>query len=234
MPVFTWMGLVTQFLMAFAMPVITVALFLLLFDRLYDATFFDVADGADPLLWEHLFWIFGHPEVYILILPAFGIISEIIPVFSRKPLFGYPFMVFSGIAIGFMGWGVWAHHVRLWHRPDLGGGLQRLDHVHRRANRREDLQLDGDPLGRQAPVHDGHKDSPSAWWRCSPSTTCRRLPCRLAQRPPADRHLLHRRPLPLRDLRRRTLLGFLGGFYFWWPRCSATGSTRRSARGTSG
>jgi cytochrome c oxidase subunit 1 len=111
MPVFTWMGLVTQFLIAFAMPVITVALFLLTFDRLFDSNFFNVREGADPLLWEHLFWVFGHPEVYILILPAFGIISEIIPVFSRKPLFGYPFMVFSGIAIGFMGWGVWAHHM---------------------------------------------------------------------------------------------------------------------------
>jgi cytochrome c oxidase subunit I len=108
MPIFTWMGLVTQFLIAFAMPVITVALFLLTFDRLYDANFFNVEAGADPLLWENLFWVFGHPEVYILILPAFGIISEIIPVFSRKPLFGYPFMVFSGIAIG---WGVWAHHM---------------------------------------------------------------------------------------------------------------------------
>jgi cytochrome c oxidase subunit 1 len=88
-----------------------VALFLLTFDRLFDANFFNVSQGADPLLWEHLFWIFGHPEVYILILPAFGIVSEIIPVFSRKPIFGYPFMVFSGIAIGFMGWGVWAHHM---------------------------------------------------------------------------------------------------------------------------
>ena len=111
MPVFTWMSLVTQFLLLFAIPVITVALFLLTFDRLFDANFFNVSQGADPLLWEHLFWIFGHPEVYILILPAFGIVSEIIPVFSRKPIFGYPFMVFSGIAIGFMGWGVWAHHM---------------------------------------------------------------------------------------------------------------------------
>ncbi len=111
MPVFTWMALVTQFLLLFAIPVITVALFLLSFDRLFDANFFNVEAGADPLLWEHLFWIFGHPEVYILILPAFGIVSEVIPVFSRKPLFGYPFMVFSGIAIGFMGWGVWAHHM---------------------------------------------------------------------------------------------------------------------------
>ena len=111
MPIFTWMALVAQFLLVFAIPVITVALFLLMFDRLYGANFFVPEAGGDPLLWQHLFWIFGHPEVYILILPAFGIISEIIPVFSRKPLFGYPFMVFSGVAIGFMGWGVWAHHM---------------------------------------------------------------------------------------------------------------------------
>ena len=111
MPVFTWMSFVTQVLLVFAMPVISVALFLLTFDRLFGANFFNVSQGADPLLWEHLFWIFGHPEVYILVLPAFGIVSEIIPVFARKPIFGYPFMVFSGIAIGFMGWGVWAHHM---------------------------------------------------------------------------------------------------------------------------
>ncbi|WP_419929814.1 cytochrome c oxidase subunit I [Candidatus Poriferisocius sp.] len=111
MPVLTWMLLITQFLLLFALPVITVALFLLMFDRLWDANFFNVEAGADPLLWQHLFWIFGHPEVYILILPAFGIVSEIIPTFSRKPLFGYHFMVASGIAIGFMGWGVWAHHM---------------------------------------------------------------------------------------------------------------------------
>jgi cytochrome c oxidase subunit I len=111
MPIFVWMSLVVQFLLLFAIPVISVALFLLMFDRLYDANFFNPEAGADPLLWQHLFWIFGHPEVYILILPAFGIISEVIPTFARKPLFGYTFMVFSGIAIGFMGWGVWAHHM---------------------------------------------------------------------------------------------------------------------------
>jgi cytochrome c oxidase subunit I len=111
MPIFTWMALVSQFLLLFAIPVISVALFLLMFDRLYGGNFFVVDQGADPLLWQHMFWIFGHPEVYILVLPAFGLVSEIIPVFARKPLFGYPFMVFSGIAIGFMGWGVWAHHM---------------------------------------------------------------------------------------------------------------------------
>ena len=111
MPIFSWMVLVTQFLLLFALPVITVALFLLMFQREFDATFFDVSAGADPLLWQHLFWIFGHPEVYILILPSFGIVSEVLPVFSRKPLFGYPLVVFSGAAIGFVGFGVWAHHM---------------------------------------------------------------------------------------------------------------------------
>ena len=111
MPIFSWMILVVQFLLLFAIPVITVALFLLTFQRNFGATFFDVDKGADPLLWQHLFWIFGHPEVYILILPSFGIVSEVLPVFSRKPLFGYKFVVFSGAAIGFLGWGVWAHHM---------------------------------------------------------------------------------------------------------------------------
>ena len=111
MPIFTWMILVVQFLLLFAIPVITVALFLLSFSRNFGATFFDVGKGADPLLWQHLFWIFGHPEVYILVLPSFGIVSEVLPTFSGKPLFGYKFVVFSGAAIGFVGWGVWAHHM---------------------------------------------------------------------------------------------------------------------------
>jgi cytochrome c oxidase subunit 1 len=111
MPVFVWMGLVVQLLLVFSLPIITVDLFLLLFDRRWGTLFFEAAQGGDPVLWQHLFWLFGHPEVYILVLPAFGIISEIIPVFSRKPLFGYQFVVFSGIAIGFIGFGVWAHHM---------------------------------------------------------------------------------------------------------------------------
>ncbi len=111
MPVFVWMTLVTQFLLLFAMPIIAVALFQLMFDRVWGANFFDPATGGDPLLWQHLFWLFGHPEVYIMILPAMGVVSEILPTFARKPIFGYAAVVFSGIAIGFMGWGVWAHHM---------------------------------------------------------------------------------------------------------------------------
>ena len=111
MPVFVWMGLVVQLLLAFSLPVITIGLVELLFDRLFGTHFFDVAAGGSPVLWQHLFWLFGHPEVYILVLPAMGIVSEILPVFARKPLFGYQFVVFSGIAIGFIGFGVWAHHM---------------------------------------------------------------------------------------------------------------------------
>ena len=111
MPVFIWMSLVTSFLLLFAMPIIAVALFQLMFDRAYGANFFNPAEGGDPILWQHLFWLFGHPEVYIMILPAMGIISDVLPTFARKPIFGYAAIVFAGIAIGFMGWGVWAHHM---------------------------------------------------------------------------------------------------------------------------
>ncbi len=111
MPVFTWMTTVVSFLIIFSFPPITVAVIELMFDRLFGTNFFNPAAGGQPILWQHLFWIFGHPEVYILILPAMGVVSEVIPTFSRKPLFGYPFVVFSGIFIGFLGWGVWAHHM---------------------------------------------------------------------------------------------------------------------------
>jgi cytochrome c oxidase subunit I len=111
MPLFTWMALITSFLVVTALPVLAVALFFVTFDRFWGTNFFITQAGGDPVLWQHLFWMFGHPEVYILILPAFGIVSEIIPTFSRKPLFGYAVMVYSGALIGLIGWGVWAHHM---------------------------------------------------------------------------------------------------------------------------
>ncbi len=111
MPVFVWMSLVVQFLIALAFPPITVGLIFLMFDRFFGTHFYDVAAGADLHLWQHLFWIFGHPEVYILILPAFGIVSEVLPTFARKPLFGAPVVIYSGVLIGFFGFGVWSHHM---------------------------------------------------------------------------------------------------------------------------
>ncbi len=111
MPMFVWMSTITFTLIVLAFPSITVGLILLMFDRFFGTNFYVVQHGGDPVLWQHLFWVFGHPEVYILILPAMGIISEILPVFSRKPLFGYAVMVYSGIAIAFLSFGVWAHHM---------------------------------------------------------------------------------------------------------------------------
>jgi len=111
MPMFTWTAFITSALILFAFPAITVGLVELMFDRLFDGAFFDPTKGGNPVLWEHLFWIFGHPEVYILILPAFGIISEIVSTFSRKRLFGYSSMVFATALIGFLGFMVWVHHM---------------------------------------------------------------------------------------------------------------------------
>jgi cytochrome c oxidase subunit I len=111
MPLFVWMTLVVQFLIVLAFPPITIGLVFLMFDRFFGTHFYDVAAGGDLTMWQHLFWIFGHPEVYILILPAFGIVSEVLPTFSRKPLFGAPVMIYSGVLIGFFGFGVWAHHM---------------------------------------------------------------------------------------------------------------------------
>ena len=111
MPMFTWMAFITQFLLILAFPVITIALVFLQFDRFFGTNFYTITAGADPLLWQHLFWLFGHPEVYILILPAFGLVSEVLPTFSCKPLFGYPTVVYSGMLIALLGFGVWAHHM---------------------------------------------------------------------------------------------------------------------------
>ncbi|GEN44772.1 cytochrome c oxidase subunit I [Alkalibacillus haloalkaliphilus] len=111
MPLFTWTSFIASVLILFAFPALTVGLFLLTFDRLFGGNFFDPEMGGNVIIWEHLFWIFGHPEVYILILPAFGVFSEIIPTFSKKRLFGYSSMVFATILIAFLGFMVWAHHM---------------------------------------------------------------------------------------------------------------------------
>jgi cytochrome c oxidase subunit I len=123
MPLFAWMTLITSFLLIFALPSLTTASALLFLDRHLGTHFFQFTGGGDPLLWQHLFWSFGHPEVYILILPAFGIISEVLPVFSRKPIFGYTFIAWSGIAIGFLSFTVWAHHMFAVGLPTVAQGF---------------------------------------------------------------------------------------------------------------
>lgn len=129
LPLFVWMVLVNSFLIIFALPALNASLIMLLIDRQLHAHFFTALGGGSPILWQHYFWAFGHPEVYIMVLPAFGIISEVIPVFSRQPIFGYGYVAASTVAIGLLSFGVWAHHmfaVGLGHGWDLAFGASSM------------------------------------------------------------------------------------------------------------
>ena len=170
MPVFVWMTLVTSFLIIFAMPVIAVALFELMFDRLFDANFFNAAKGGTPLLWQHMFWLFGHPEVYILILPAMGIVSEVLPTFSREAAVRLPVRRVLRRRdrlheLGRLG----APHVHDGPRLRRELGVRHHDDHDRGADGREDLQLDGDAVGRLDRASRRRSTSPSASSRCSRS-----------------------------------------------------------------
>ena len=156
-PLFVWMVFINAFLVVLAIPALNAALVMIFTDRQLNAHFFSPAHGGSALLWQNYFWTFGHPEVYILVLPAFGVISEVIPVFSRKVIYGYGFMAASTVAIGFLSFGVWMHHMfatGLGFRDAVR--LCRQQHADRRPDRHQDLELDRHDVGRFDPFQDSH------------------------------------------------------------------------------
>ena len=192
-----------------------------MFDRFFGTNFFVPADGGDPMLWQHLFWVFGHPEVYILILPAMGIVSEIMPVFSRKPLFGYAVMVYSGIAIGFLGFGVWAHHMFATGLGPIADAVFAVEHdADRGPDRREDLQLDRHDVGRLDAVHDADAVRDRLHRHVHHRRPDRRHARLAAGRPAADTTPTSSSPTSTTCCSAAASSACSPGIYYWFPKMS--------------
>ena len=219
MPLLVWANLTTSPLVVLATPFIAGSQFFVMFDRVMHTNFFDVDEGGYTLGYQHIFWFYSHPAVYIMMLPGFGIISEVISVMSRKPIFGYRLMAFSLIAILVLGFSVWAHHMFV---AGHGAVAARADDDHDDADRdtdgHQDLLVVGDDVGGTAPP--AHADAVRA--RLPLDVRDRRplghLPRVGADRHPRLGHVLHRRAHPLRALRRVGLHDL--------RRASTTGSRR--------
>ena len=174
MPLFVWAQLATALLNMIATTALAAALLALFLERVFDVPFYDPARGGSPLLWQHMFWFYSHPAVYIMILPAFGIVSEVFPTFARKPIFGYKMIAFSSIAIALLGLhGLGAPHVHLGHGALAATAVHDPHDGDRRAHRHQDLLVAGDAVGREDRIPSRRCSSRWASSSCSRSAGSR-------------------------------------------------------------
>ena len=236
MPMTIWSMFITAILQAFALPVLTAAGFMLVFDRLgrscqrtftrcssfpptsSSTTLHPTVGGGQPLLWQHLFWFYSHPAVYIMILPAMGMVSDMLSCMCRKPMFGYKPMVYSMAAIAGLGFIVWGHHMfTSGMNPALGMTFMISTMMIALAVGDQDVQLDRHDLGRRSAVQHGDAELLRLRVDVHHRRPDRHLHGRHAGRHLFPRHVLHRGPLPLRAVR-ATLFGVFAAIHFWFPK----------------
>ena len=228
MPMFAWTWLITAFLLIATMPVLAGAVTMLLTDRHFGTTFFNAAGGGDPVMFQHIFWFFGHPEVYIIALPAFGVVSQIIPAFSRKPLFGYASMVYATASIAILSFIVWAHHMYTTGLPVAGQlyfmfatmliavptGVKVFNWL---------ATMWRGSITLETPMLFCLGFSSCSLWAASPDWCCPD-----SGGHPVARHLLRRGTFPLRDGRGRLVLGVRSGLLLG-PQSGRAGCTKKSS-----